>query len=104
MSGTVVRHPVTLDAVRAHSAELAAIGERHGVRNIRVFGSVAQGEANQASDLDLLVDVLPGHGLIALSAFAGEVDDPLGVFTQVATVNGLRSRIRPRILAEALPV
>ncbi len=56
---------LTLDAVTAHRAALEEIGKRYGVRNIRVFGSVARGEADTASDLDLLVDVLPGHGLLA---------------------------------------
>lgn len=93
---------MTIDDVRAHRRELAAIGERYGVRNIRVFGSVARGEAEYSSDLDLLVDVAPGHGLLALSAFATEVEDVLHVFTQVATVNGLKPRIRAHVAAEAV--
>lgn len=56
------------------------------------------------NDLDLLVDVLPGGGLLALSAFAGEVDDLLQVFTQVATVKGLRPRVHARMLAESVPL
>ena len=104
MSETASRRAVGIDEVRRHRAELAAIGKRYGVENIRVFGSVARGEADDSSDLDLLVDVLPGRGLLALSGFAGEVDDVLQVFTQVATVNGLRPRIRARVLAEAVPL
>lgn len=101
MPGTASRRAVTIEEVRRHRAELAAIGERHGVENIRVFGSVAHDESG---DLDLLVDVLPGGGLHALSAFAGEVDDLLQVFTQVATVKGLRPRVHARMLAEAVPL
>lgn len=104
MSETTARRAVSLAEVRGHRTELAAIAKRHGVENIRVFGSVARGEADESSDLDLLVDVFPGGGLLALSAFAGEVDDLLHVFTQVATVNGLRPRIRARVLAEAVPL
>lgn len=95
---------LTLDEVRRHRTELAEIGVRHGVQNIRVFGSVARGEADEASDLDLLVDVIPGRGLLALSAFAGEVEERLHVVIQVATVNGLKPRIRDRVIAEAVPV
>jgi predicted nucleotidyltransferase len=95
---------LTLDAVRAHRAALEEIGKRYGVRNIRVFGSVARGEADTASDLDLLVDVLPGHGLLALSAFATDVEDTLHVLTQVSTLAGIKPRIRARIVAEAVPV
>lgn len=98
------RSPVTLEEVRNHRAEIVEIAERHGVQNIRIFGSVVRGEADEASDLDLLVDVLPGHGLLALSAFAGEVEARLNVVIQVATVNGLKPRIRERVIAEAVPV
>jgi len=87
-----------------HRAALEEIGKRYGVRNIRVFGSVARGEADTASDLDLLVDVLPGHGLLALSAFATDVEDTLHVLTQVSTLAGIKPRIRARIVAEAVPV
>ena len=104
MSGETLRRAVTLAELREHRGELVEIGQLHGVGNIRVFGSVARGEAGPVSDLDLLVDVLPGHGLLALSAFAGAVDDRMHVFTQVATVNGLRPRIRDRVLSEAVPL
>lgn len=104
MTGSGVRPPVTLDEVKAHSAELEAIARRHGVHNIRVFGSVARGEADGSSDLDLLVDVAPGYGLLALSAFATEVEETLDVLTQVVTVNGLKPRIRARVGAEAVPI
>jgi len=68
---------VTLEDVRNPRAEITEIAERFGVQNVRVFGSVARGQADGASDLDLLVDVLPGRGLLALSAFAGEVGERL---------------------------
>jgi uncharacterized protein len=55
------RRAVTLDELRAHREEIVQLGERFGVRNIRVFGSVARGEARGDSDLDLLVDVDRGH-------------------------------------------
>lgn len=98
------RRAVTLQEVQAHRDEIIAIGKRHGVANIRVFGSVARGEADEASDLDLLVDAEPWVGLFTLSGFAGEVEDLLDVMTQVATPNGLKARIRPRVLAEAVPL
>jgi predicted nucleotidyltransferase len=56
------RRAVTMDEVRAHQDAINRPGERFGVRNIRVFGSVARGEATPDSDLDLLVDVERGHG------------------------------------------
>ena len=95
---------VTLADVRARESELSRIAGRHGVDNIRVFGSVARGTADALSDLDLLVDVKAGTGLLALSAFALDVENLLGVPTQVATVSGLKPRVRERVMAEAVAV
>jgi predicted nucleotidyltransferase len=98
------RPAVTLDDVRLHRRQIIAIARRFGVRNVRVFGSVARGEATGSSDLDLLIDVEPGHGYFDMTAFALAVEDLLGVFTQVATEGGLKLRIRDGVLAEAVPV
>lgn len=100
----VPRRAVSLDDVRAHREEIVRVGERFGVRNIRVFGSVARGTSHQDSDLDLLIDVDPGHGYFDMAGFALEIEELLGVFTQVATVGGLKTRIRDRVLGEAAPV
>jgi hypothetical protein len=98
------RRRVTVEDLRAHHDEITAIGRRHGVSNVRVFGSVTRGEADQLSDLDLLVDVAPGHGYFDMAGFALDVEQLMGVFTQVATPNGLKKRMRARILAEAVPL
>jgi uncharacterized protein len=96
------RRAVTLDEVRAHRDVIKLLGERFGVHNIRVFGSVARGEATSGSDLDLLVDVDRGHGYFDMAGFALGVEDELGVMTQVATPGGLKLRIRDRVLQEAV--
>ncbi|MDQ2707557.1 MAG: nucleotidyltransferase family protein [Actinomycetota bacterium] len=104
MSVDAPRRAVSLAEVRQHRTQVLAIGERFGVGNIRVFGSVARNDADIDSDLDLLIDVEPGHGYFDMTGFALEVEDLLGVFTQVATVAGLKLSIRDRVLAEAVPV
>jgi predicted nucleotidyltransferase len=109
MSGTgaVIDAPhrrVTLEEVRAHRDEIYHIAARHGVRTVRVFGSVARGEADDDSDLDLLVEVEPGTSLWDLSGFALDVEGLLNVFTQVTTPNGLKPRMRDRVLADAVAV
>jgi hypothetical protein len=88
--------------LRAQAGALEQIARRHGIVNLRVFGSVARGTADARSDLDLLVEVLAGHGLFELGAFAAEVDELVGVPVQVATVNGLKPQIRERVVAEAV--
>lgn len=95
---------ITLAEVRAHRDEIYQIAERYGIRNIRVFGSVARGEADDDSDLDLLIDVAADTSLWDMSGFALDVEDLLGVFTQVTTPNGLKPRIRDEVLAEAVSV
>ena len=72
------------------------------MHNIRVFGSVARGEATADSDLDLLIDVDRGHGYLDMAGFALGVEEMLGVFTQVATPRGLKLRVRDRVLSEAV--
>jgi hypothetical protein len=93
-----------VDELRAHHDEIYVIAERHGMSNVRVFGSVARGEATENSDLDLLIDVGEGRGYFAMSGFALDIEELLGVFTQVATVNGLKKHVRDRVLAEAVAI
>jgi predicted nucleotidyltransferase len=95
---------ISLEDVRAHAEKIEAIGLGYGARNVRVFGSVARGEADETSDLDLLVDAEPGVGFFALSRFAQDVEDLIGVPTQVTTPAGLKQRIRARVLREAVPL
>jgi predicted nucleotidyltransferase len=96
------RRAVSLEEVRSRRADIERLGLRYGIRDIRVFGSVVRGEANASSDLDLLVEVERGHGYFDMAAFALAVEEMLGVFTQVATVRGLKLRIRERVLEEAV--
>jgi uncharacterized protein len=85
-------------------AEILAAAARHGASNVRVFGSVARGEADAASDVDFLVDFEPGRSLLDLASLLVELEDLLGHPVDVVTEPGLKARIRPRVLAEAVPV
>lgn len=98
------RRAVTLAELRGRRDDIRACAARYGIDNVRVFGSVAHGSATTDSDLDLLVDVSPGHGYLDLTGFALAVEDLLGVFTQVATPGGLKARLRERVLTEAVPL
>ncbi len=92
--------PLTQDQV----AKVRALGDRLGVRNIRVFGSVARGEADAESDLDLLVDYVPGHGGFAFIEFCQSVEGLLGRKVDVITEKSLHPIIRDRVLAQAVPL
>lgn len=65
-------------ALSAGRDELIALGERRGVRNIRVFGSVARGADHHGSDIDLLVDVAPGADALGFAVFVAEATELLG--------------------------
>ena len=80
------------------------IAARHGVRNVRVFGSFLRGEQKPASDLDLLIELENGRGFSDLMGFSEEVEAAIGRRVDVVTDDGLSPFIRDRILAEAVPL
>ena len=77
---------------------------RYGAHNLRVFGSVARGEADALSDIDLLVTMEPGRSLMDLGGLLFELQNLLGVEVDIVTEKGLRSRIREQVLREAVPL
>ena len=85
-------------------AEILAVAAQHGARNVRVFGSVARGVDDTASDIDLLVDLEPGRTLLDHAGLILDLQNLLGCKVDVATENGLRPRVRERVLREALPL
>jgi uncharacterized protein len=82
--------------------EILRIAARHGARNVRIFGSVARGDATPESDVDVLVDLEPDRSLFDLGAFLEETKLLLGRRVDVVTEKGLRARIRDRVLREAV--
>jgi len=96
---------LTLDVLRTERrAEILGIAERHGARNLRVFGSVVRGEATPASDLDLLIDWEPGRSLLDHAALVLDLQDLLGARVEVGTERSLHWYVRDRILREAVPL
>ena len=81
-----------------------ASAARHGVYDVRVFGSVARGEATDRSDVDLLVKVHPGRSLLDLGGFLMDMQELLGRKVDVLTDDGLKPQIRERVLREAVEV
>lgn len=76
----------------------------HRTRNLRVFGSVLRGEDTETSDLDLLVDPLPGATLLDLGAIQIELEQSLGISVDVLTPADLPRKFRDQVLLEAEPL
>ncbi len=95
---------VTDSGIQTHRDQILRIAEQYGARNVRVFGSVARGEAQPGSDLDLLVDLDPGRSLFDLGGLLTALQELLGRPVDVVTEKGLRSRILKRVLSEAVPL
>ncbi len=96
---------VTLDALRAERREeILRIAARHGAHDVRVFGSVARGEAGESSDLDLLVVWEPGRSLMDHAELIQDLEELLGVRVHVGTDKSLHWYVRDRILQEARPL
>ncbi|MCX6054823.1 MAG: nucleotidyltransferase family protein [Chloroflexi bacterium] len=76
----------------------------YGAYDVRVFGSVARGEADGASDIDLLVKLEPGRSLMDLGGLLYDLQNLLGTEVDVVTEKGLHSRIREQVLREAVPL
>lgn len=84
--------------------DILRIAARHGARNIRVFGSVARGEVDEKSDIDLLVEMDPDRSLLDHAGLWLDLQDLLGCKVDVVSENGLRPRMRERVLKEAVPL
>jgi uncharacterized protein len=83
---------------------ILAIAARHGASNVRIFGSVAEGRADDASDVDFLVDMEPGRSLLDLGGLLMDLQDLLGRKVDVVTEAGLRDRIRQSVQNQAVPL
>ncbi len=94
----------TSDVLRARREEVLRIAERHGARNVRVFGSVARGEASENSDVDLLVSTRGETSPWFPAALVAELERVLERNVDVVTEDGLYWLLRRRILREARPL
>jgi predicted nucleotidyltransferase len=96
---------VTLDTLRAERREeILRIAARHGAHSVRVFGSVARGDADEGSDLDLLVAWEQGRSLLDHARLVRDLQELLGIKVDVGTEKSLHWYVRDKILREATPL
>jgi uncharacterized protein len=92
------------EILRSRRDVIRRIAEKHGARNVRVFGSVARGEAGPESDVDLLVEAGPVTSPWFPGGLVAELEEVLGRRVDVVTERGLVPELRERVLREAVPV
>ncbi len=90
------------DILQEKRTEILQLCATYGAKRVRVFGSMARGEADSASDVDLLVDLEPGRSLFDLGGLQYELERLLGCKVDVVTERALKERIRDRVLREAI--
>ncbi len=84
--------------------QVLRLAAQHGARKVRVFGSVARGDATSQSDVDLLVELGPEVSLLDHIALEQDLQDLLGTSVDVVNEKALHRSIRHRVLAEARPL
>lgn len=92
------------DLVRANRDMIRCIAEQHGAQNVRLFGSVARGEAGPESDVDFLVDAGPATSSWFPGGLVADLETLLGRRVDLVTERGLAPHLREQVLREAVPV
>jgi len=95
---------VTLDLIAPHRSTIHALARLHRAANPRIFGSVVRGEATENSDIDVLVDALPGATLLDLGALQVALETLLQRHVDLLTPGDLPEHFRAEVLAHALSV
>jgi uncharacterized protein len=90
------------ELLMAKREEIIAIAAKHGAYNVRIFGSVARGEARPDSDVDFLVEIKKGRSLLDRIGLIQDLEDLLERKVDVAKAENLHERIRDRVIQEAI--
>ena len=91
-------------ALAEHRLAIRLLVQRYKTLNPRLFGSVLHGLDSEGSDLDILVDTLPGVTLFDLGGLQIELEEMLGVRVDLLTQGDLPSKFRTKVLKEAIPI
>ena len=94
----------TAEIIQGKKEQILALAAKYGASNLRVFGSVANGTADENSDVDILVDMEKGRSLFDLGGLLMDLQQLLNRKVDVVTENGLHWYIKERVLREAKPI
>ena len=95
---------INLPTLIQHRVDILRLAERYHASDVRVFGSVVRGDNTQASDVDVLVKTRPGCSLLDLGGLLEDLQEMLGCRVDIVTEDGLKPRLRARVLREAVPL
>jgi uncharacterized protein len=95
---------ITREAIRQRREAILEIARRHGAHDIRIFGSVARGDSNESSDLDLLVRFDPDRSLFDQGGLVMDLRDLLGLKVDVVSEGALQGRFGEIVSGEAVPL
>jgi uncharacterized protein len=95
---------LTLATLAQKRDDILSLAERYRTGDVRVFGSVARGQNTEASDVDFLVNTRPGCSLLDLAGLLEDLQDLLGCRVDLVTEDGLKQRLRAKVLREAVPL
>jgi predicted nucleotidyltransferase len=95
---------ITADDIRKRRDEINRLAARYGAHHVRIFGSVARGDATDASDLDLVVRFEPGRSLLDHGGLLMDLRDLLGVKVDVISEGSLTGRFGELVRKEAVPL
>jgi predicted nucleotidyltransferase len=95
---------VTMETLKAKREDILRLARQWGAHDVRVFGSVARGDAGPQSDVDFLVRFEDGRSLLDHGGLLMDLRDLLGCEVDVVDDDAMRPRFRDRVLKEALPL
>jgi len=95
---------MTMRMLAERRSQILKLAERYRASDVRVFGSVARGDNTDRSDVDLLIKAKPGCSLFDLGGLLEDLQELLGSPVDLVIEDGLKPRLRERVLKEAVPL
>lgn len=92
------------EIIQDRKEQILSLAAKYGASNVRIFGSVANGTADENSDIDFLVDLEKGRSLFDLGGLLMALQGLFNRKVDVVTENGLHWYIKERIISEAKPI